>query len=458
VHTATDHYRVGAATRRGVHAEVLYVACHGNELVRLPSRHVLRDVDVVCFGRGAHGCERDGRRLVLRVDDPLMSRDHGQLVAHGEDWQLDDPRSKNGVLAGGRVTRSCIVEPDRVFALGHTVMFLAREVADERPVDLDGADLRAPLPGLATFDLELEQGLCRMARLARTELPILLFGETGTGKEVTAAALHALSLRPGPCVAVNCGGLTPTLVESELFGHCKGAFSGAVGDRLGYVRSADRGTLFLDEVGELPRTAQAALLRVLQEREVVPVGDSLPVPVDFRVICATHRDLAALVAAGTFREDLYARIVGATITLPPLRARRGDLGLLIPTLLRRQGPARVTLSPQAAIALFEYDWPRNIRQLERALAYMTAVADQGPVAVEHLPRELQGGPAPRPAAVELRSPLTSEQVARKQRLELELQQCGGNVAEVARRVHKDRTQIYRWMRELGISLERGGSS
>ena len=464
MHTDTDIYREGLPSRRSTEADVLYLAFRGNDPMCLPSRHVLRDIDEVSFGRGVSGFERDYQKLAIRVDDPLMSKQHGQLVQRAGVWTLDDPSSKNGVLVGGTRTRACTVEPGRIFALGHTLFLLTREAVGDRPFDLRGSELAAPLPELATFDANLEQAMARMARIARTELPILLLGETGTGKEVTARAIHELSRRRGSFVAVNCGGLAPTLVESELFGHRRGAFSGAITDRPGYIRSADQGTLFLDEIGELPHTAQAALLRVLQEREVVPVGDSMPVPVDLRICCATHRDLPALVATGRFREDLYARILGATIVLPPLRARRTDLGLLIPTLLRRLfHPEPITFTPQAAVALFEHDWPRNVRQLERALAYMTALADDDAIAIEHLPQELRVAPAsassrvPR-IAVELRPPLTTEQQERKQRLELELRECGGNVAEVARRAQKDRTQIYRWMRELGISLDREGSS
>jgi DNA-binding NtrC family response regulator len=185
---------------------------------------------------------------------------------------------------------------------------------------------------------------------------------------------------------VNCGALPATLVESELFGVKKGAFTGASEDRPGLVRSADGGTLFLDEIADLPPPSQAAFLRVLQEREVVPVGGTRAVPVDLRVVAATHRDLDALVAAGQFRQDLRARLDGFRLELPPLRERREDLGLLLAALLRRAAPraGEVQLRPTTARALLAHTWPENTREVERRLATAIALAEGAPIGVEHL--------------------------------------------------------------------------
>ena len=177
---------------------------------------------------------------------------------------------------------------------------------------------------------------------------IVLSGESGTGKEVLARALHDLSLREGNFVPVNCGALPASLIESELFGHCKGAFSGAVHDRPGHIRSANNGTLLLDEIADLPLAAQPALLRVLQEREVVPIGDSEPTAIDVRVISASHRNLPELVEQKLFRADLYARLSGVSFSVPALRERSEDIGCLVATLLRRRTvdrAASVSFSP-----------------------------------------------------------------------------------------------------------------
>jgi sigma-54 dependent transcriptional regulator, acetoin dehydrogenase operon transcriptional activator AcoR len=464
VETESDIYAGDPVDRDRANAVVLYVAFRGNEPMAAPSRHVVTDIDLVQFGRGEAGATRDRkdglRRLVIRLPDPLLSTQHGQLVHARGAWVLDDPSSKNGAVVRGVRTRSSTVALGDIFSLGHTVFFLAREPRSSiRALDTTAAELPAPVPELATFDATLATAVDRMAHVAMTDLPVLLLGETGTGKEVTARALHELSRRRGPFVAVNCGAIAATLVESELFGHRRGAFSGATTDKPGYIRTADQGTLFLDEIGELPLPAQTALLRVLQEREVVPVGEALPIPVDLRVCAATHRDLAALVEAGKFREDLYARLLGVTITLPPLRARRSDLGILIPALLRRlPRPERIKLTPAAATRLFEYAWPRNVRELERTLAVMTALAGNQPIGIEHIPDELRAPAAEAPPAIAVEAPaaLSPEDLELKQRLEALLREHDHNLTEVARLLGKDRTQIYRWVRRFGIVRD-GGS-
>jgi len=217
---------------------------------------------------------------------------------------------------------------------------------------------------------------------------ILITGESGTGKEMVARALHAQSGRRGPFVAVNCAALPAELLESELFGHVRGAFTGAVRDRAGRFELADSGTLFLDEIGDMPPVLQVKLLRVLQDHAFERVGDSRTHKVDVRVIAATHVDLAAAVAAGRFREDLFYRLRVVPIHVPPLRERRDDLTLLIPHLLGRIGQRRgraLRLSPAALEALVAWDWPGNVRELENALEYATALCDGQTIHVEHLP-------------------------------------------------------------------------
>ncbi len=458
--TLSNVYRDrGPRDAGGPRRPVLRLLLHAWRPAQVTSRHRLDDVDAIVFGRGEAGAERavvDGRRtLTVRVPDPMMSSDHGRLVAAGDHWLLDDPRSKNGAVVAGRPCRAAPVHPGDLFELGHTLFMLDDEEAIGAPaLDVRADELRAPEPELATFSPALQRDLAVLERVATSTAPVLLHGESGTGKEVWARALHRLSRRPGPLVAVHCGGLAAELIEAELFGHRKGAFSGALQDRPGYLRSADGGTLLLDEIGDLPAAGQVVLLRALQEREVVPVGDSRPVPVDLRVCAATHRDLAALVAAGTFRQDLYARLLGVTITLPPLRDRRGDLGLLIPRLLARiPGATGVRFTPAAAYALLEHDWPLNVRELERLLIAAVARATASVIDVGDLPDALAAAPAA--GAMSGPAPIDAaggddDDPAERARLIAALERHGGNVAAVARELGKHREQVHRWLRRLGI--------
>jgi two-component system NtrC family response regulator len=234
-----------------------------------------------------------------------------------------------------------------------------------------------------------------VARVARSEAAVLVRGETGTGKELVARAVHEGSGRAGgPLVAVNCGALPEHLVESELFGHRKGAFTGADEHRAGLFEVADGGTLFLDEIGELPRALQARLLRVLESGEIRRVGDNHPITVDVRLVSATHRNLEEMVRAGEFREDLLFRINTFEITVPPLRERRADLLALVDHFVRRSRPQ---LPPQAAVidavtlaTLAAHDWPGNIRELANVVEHALVLCDELPLTVEHLPGRLSG--------------------------------------------------------------------
>ncbi|MEM8932227.1 MAG: sigma 54-interacting transcriptional regulator, partial [Acidobacteriota bacterium] len=242
----------------------------------------------------------------------------------------------------------------------------------------------------AMLDLQVD-----LAKVGPTAASVVIRGETGTGKEVVARRLHALSPRvDGPFVALNCAAVPETLLESELFGHRKGAFTGADRDRAGRFREAHGGTLFLDEIGDLPLAAQAKLLRVLQERVVEPLGGGPAVDVDVRVLAATHRDLKAKVEAGTFRDDLYYRLCVVDLELPPLRERGDDVLRLARAFLIASGSRITELGPDAAGALRRHPWPGNVRELKNAIDRAAIFAD-GSIALDDLPADVrQAGDAP----------------------------------------------------------------
>jgi len=419
------------------------------------SRHVLAGVKTVLLRRGVtlaarreHGAA--GASLVIDIPDPRMSQDHARISAIRGGWALEDAGSKNGTGLNGVAVKQAGLSDGDFIEVGHTFLLFRDEVAATRAGELDlySDALRPAAGGLATFVAELQSEYDAVEQVAASPIPILFLGETGTGKEIAARALHRLSGRGGPFVGVNCGALAPTLVEAQLFGHKKGAFTGAAGDSPGLVRSADRGTLFLDEVGELPLPAQVALLRVLQEQEVVPVGGTHPVKVDVRVCAATLADVEEAIAQRKFREDLYARLAGMTVRLPSLAERREDLGLLIAAILARApGGAGARFTAAATRCLHSYEWPRNVRELEKCLLTALTLAGAGSIDVDHLPDAVRAASVAASAVT-----LDPEEQAIRDELHAQLAAHGGNVAAVARAMGKARTQIHRWVKRFGLRL------
>jgi two-component system response regulator HydG len=341
---------------------------------------------------------------LLRV---LRERDPGALVlvltAFG-----DAAAAGEAIRAGAY---DFISKPYDLAALRET---LARSLGRRRLAGLRrdtgaeaGLDPAAPTaaPALVGHSPAIIEVMKTLARVAPSQATVLVLGETGTGKELVARTLHRFSDRADRrFVAVNCSALAEGLLESELFGHVRGAFTGAGSSRPGLFREADRGTLFLDEIGDVSPGLQARLLRAVQEHEIVPVGSETPIGVDVRVIAATHRDLPELVRRGRFREDLYYRLNVVTLTLPPLRARRQDVPLLIDHFLRelvaRHGRGPVAVDPEAQRRLLAYDWPGNIRELQNVLERAMLLAEQDVIGPEHLPAEVRaplGGAATAPA-------------------------------------------------------------
>jgi DNA-binding NtrC family response regulator len=279
--------------------------------------------------------------------------------------------------------------------------------------------------------------------VAATSAPVVVLGESGSGKEVLARAMHANSPRKTrPFVAVNVAALPGELLESELFGHAKGAFTGAVSAKQGLLTAAHQGTLLLDEIGEMPLQLQAKLLRALQDGEVRPVGETRSIAVDVRIICATNRDLFALVQAGRFREDLYYRLKVFVLRVPPLRERLEDIVPLVRMFLEREGRADAKLRPAVRRALETYPWPGNVRELQNAIVHAVALAQGGELAVEHLPEELSQPPKPARSVSALRSLGEVE----REHVESVLAACGGNQSDAAGILGIGRNTLWRKLR------------
>jgi Nif-specific regulatory protein len=301
-----------------------------------------------------------------------------------------------------------------------------------------------------------------MESAAASTITVLLEGETGTGKELVARGIHAASARATePFVAVNCAALPETLLESELFGHRKGAFTGATQDQRGLFEAASGGTIFLDEIGEMPLGMQAKLLRVLQDGEVTPVGERTPRKVDVRVISATNRDLVGEVSRRTFRDDLYYRVGAFPIRLPPLRDRPEDVPLLVKTFLvaaaERAGKRVAGIAPAVLDRLVAYAWPGNVRELQNEIERAVVLAPDGAViGIEHLSSKVGGATAPAPAAAPTTEPGTSRDL-RDARAEFEVQfitkvlsEHGGNVTRAARALGISRVALQKKMKEYGL--------
>ncbi len=313
----------------------------------------------------------------LRVDDRFVSTCHAEIRREQGRLVIVDVGSKNGLWLGGTRVDACPIATGLVVRVGATLLeFVA---AAPRPV-VDAAPMLGRSAAFTTLLADLE----RVARVAR---PVLLRGETGTGKELAARHIHDRSPRcDRPFVAVNCAAIVEGLAESGLFGHVRGAFTGAVRAHAGAFASADGGTLFLDELGELPLPLQAKLLRVLETGRVQPVGGEAEVAVDVRVVAATHRDLDRMVAHGTFREDLYHRLGVLVLRMPPLRERVEDIPVLLDAFVRRASDElgrRVELAPGCLHAAVRHGWPGNIRALHNAVV-RAATMDDGPITAERL--------------------------------------------------------------------------
>jgi DNA-binding NtrC family response regulator len=345
-----------------------------------------------------------------------------------------------------------LAKPVRLDELQHVMARLTERRLLRREVSSLRSRLgeQLPLKELIGTSPQMERVRELIARMATTDSPVLIEGESGTGKDLVAAAIHRLSVRgKGPFIPVNCGAVPPELLESEFFGHVRGAFSGAVADHLGLFRSANGGTLFLDEVAELPPPLQVKLLRVLEEKEIRPVGSAKSHPVDVRIVAATNRSLEQAIKDGTLRQDLFYRLDVVRIVMPPLRERKSDVPALVAYFLRqlnqRFGREVHGLAPDATAALLAYHFPGNVRELENLLerAYALGVREQ--VALADLPALSPGGPV----ALALPTELPSLAQAERDLILRALRLHDNDKERAARALGISRRTLYRRLKTYG---------
>ncbi|WP_438018807.1 sigma 54-interacting transcriptional regulator [Sorangium sp. So ce315] len=417
------------------------------------SVHGLRLRSIVCVPIRAHGAVLGAVYLDNRFQRGKFAEGDADLLGAFAD-QIAVALHNGRLMAELRDRTRALEEEQR------RVAELMRSQADEierlsHELERSRADARRDFPEIAGRSAPMRAVLALCERVAESDVTVTVTGESGTGKELVARALHAGGpRRDGPFVAVNCAALPEALLESELFGHVKGAFTGAVRDHGGLFLAARGGTLFLDELGEMPVAVQAKLLRALQERSIRPVGSDRSVPVpDVRVVCATNRDLREEVARGRFREDLYYRVSVIEIRLPPLRERPDDIPAIaqaiVEKLAARHGRPAFRLSRGALRRLASYGWPGNVRQLENVLARACVLAP-GP---EIGPADVQLPPAAPPPRGRSRAEFRG---AEEERIRAALELCRWNVCEVSRSLGIPRTTLYRKLAQYGLLRREGG--
>jgi DNA-binding NtrC family response regulator len=389
-----------------------------------------------------------GRRIIigahvscdLVIDDPTISGRHVSMTGSASGVVVEDLGSKNGVyLAGARVQRA-------VLHAGQAALSIGRSQVKIEEATTQRAAAAPLLPGLVGESAPMRRLAAEVQRVATLDAPVLVLGESGTGKDVVARAIHTLSQRKGRYVPLNAGALGEALADSELFGHCRGAFTGAVQARCGAFEQADRGTLFLDEVADLAPSIQVKLLRAVEDGEVRPLGGAGPIKVRTRLVAATWAPLEQRIEAGTFRADLYHRISTFVIRVPPLRHRRADIPALAHALLaaRREELGERRLSPAALERLNTYDFPGNVRELFSIVYRAAAMCEQREVSAADieaalpsaLPRELG-----RPRAINARQLLDVH---------------GGNVSAAARSARVARSTFRSWLRQQAQALVPAG--
>ena len=379
------------------------------------------------------------------IDDPQLSRRHVEVKPHRDGWVVKDLGGRNGTwINGQRLFGEQKLEPGDVIRIGSTLVIHAFLAAD-------GDGCHSVAPGLIGDSDKIAAVRRAVGMVAGKGRAVLITGETGTGKELVAEALHQQSGRQGRLVAVNCGAFTEDILASELFGHVRGAFTGAVNAQPGLFRVADKGTLFLDEIGEMPLPLQAKLLRVLEVGKVRPVGGTDDVPVDVSIVAATNRDLVSEVRYQRFRSDLYARLGQWLIQVPPLRERREDMPALVQHLLGRCDTAGRPMTTRLFEALLLHLWPLNVRGLYNVLS-IAVLASPARAPLDLCPEVsavLDATSTLTPMAV-MRAVARRKGAPQADELRKALELSQGQISEAARHLGCTRQQLYRWMEKRGI--------
>jgi transcriptional regulator with GAF, ATPase, and Fis domain len=416
------------------------------------ARFALTGVLEVIVSRGSRReCvrTRSDRHIQMQVTVPssYLSARHARLRQTVEGWVVEDLESRNGVVVNGKQVSRAVLRPGDVFELGRVFFSIGHHDvpgswdADPWSSDINMEEFDLNDAGLLTLVPTLSLRIARLRTEALSPGAVTIVGETGTGKELLARAIHRLSRRKGPYLGINCAAIPRDLIQSELFGRTKGAFTGATSG-FGYLRDADWGTLLLDEIIWAPREVQLALLRAIQEKTVTPLGGTRPHHVDVRILAATQDPLAQAVVTHGFRPDLRARLEEFVFELPPLRRRREDIGLLIAHALRSMGVTerdKPRLSAEAATDFVGHDWPMNIRELANAVTRSWGGA-QGSAIVE---AEIQTAAAP----------VETSSSPRKDELIAILRATHGNVSEASRRMGRARPLVHRWLNKFGIDAD-----
>lgn len=399
----------------------------------------------------------------MQLPHPEVSRRHARVLV-GPIQRIEDLGSANGTRLRGELLKAnepALLEKGDPLVIGPYLVVLKEEAIDPRPRP---ARARAEQRGFVFASSAMKPVLERIDKVARGQISVLLLGETGTGKEVLAERIHNLSNRTGRLVRVNCAAISPQLLESELFGHEKGAFTGAEASKAGLLEAAHGGTLFLDEVGELPEAVQAKFLRVIEQREVVRVGSTEPRAVDVRIVSATNRDLAEEARVGRFRGDLFFRLSGINVHIPPLRDRREDIQPLARSFAQRfaeqSGLAAPTFSEDAVRWLETHRWPGNVRELRNRIERAILLQSDGEIFPEHLADDHAPSRAPSLVA---RAPTpaiagSTDEAWQRRRQEIidAMTKAGGNQKVAAEILGVDRKTIGRYLDKYDIPRPRKG--